>query len=34
MAVMRAIQVKARDADFELVQKEIPEPRSGGGRYY
>jgi len=28
MAVMRAIQVKAPGADFELVQKEIPEPKS------
>ncbi|HUI69026.1 MAG TPA: alcohol dehydrogenase catalytic domain-containing protein [Spirochaetia bacterium] len=27
MAAMRAIQVKAPGADFELVQKEIPEPK-------
>ena len=26
MALMRAIQVSAPRADFELVQKEIPEP--------
>jgi D-arabinose 1-dehydrogenase-like Zn-dependent alcohol dehydrogenase len=28
MAMMRAIQIKAPGADFELVQKEIPEPKS------
>jgi D-arabinose 1-dehydrogenase-like Zn-dependent alcohol dehydrogenase len=28
MATMKAIQVKAPGADFELVQKEIPEPKA------
>ncbi len=28
MAMMKAIQVKAPGADFELVEKEIPEPKS------
>jgi D-arabinose 1-dehydrogenase-like Zn-dependent alcohol dehydrogenase len=28
MASMRAVQVKAPGADFELVQKEIPEPKT------
>jgi D-arabinose 1-dehydrogenase-like Zn-dependent alcohol dehydrogenase len=28
MAMMKAVQVKAPGADFELVQKEIPEPKS------
>ena len=27
MTLMKAIQVKAPGADFELVQKEIPEPK-------
>ena len=28
MPLMKAIQVKAPGADFELVKKEIPEPKS------
>ncbi|HKV05233.1 MAG TPA: alcohol dehydrogenase catalytic domain-containing protein [Candidatus Acidoferrales bacterium] len=29
MATMKAIQVRQGGADFELVQKEVPEPRAG-----
>ncbi len=29
MNIMKAIQVSAPGADFELVQREIPEPQEG-----